>query len=505
MSSICFLCEAMRKKIVLFILGVAAICASPLSIHAQTDKFQEKFTKFREKVNTDYENFWDEVNKKYADFIRQKWSKFDANPSIQQPKEESVPPIVVSPKDTMPPLRDTPLPIKEIVEPPLLEEPPKPVAPIREVLMPIAEDVVTTVRWGTSFTVRFSDDQRFTLPSVNNEAIANVWEKMSGKEYNNTIRDCLLLRMERKLNDWAYLCMLQSLSIELFGDSNEAVVFMANIFSKSGYTTRLARNNDKLYLLFACSHTIYNKGYFLIGSEKFFVFGDEVDNIEVCQAQYPDEKSLSLLVNEVPQLDFVFSEERVLSSSAYADMNVSVSVNENQIALCAEYPSFSLGDDFMTRWAMYANAPMDEKTKSALYPQLNNLVEGLSQLEAVNKLLNWVQTAFVYEYDDTVWGEDRAFFAEETLFYPYCDCEDRSILLSRLVRDILGLDVILVYYPGHLAMAVAFTEEVSGDNITVGDTRFVICDPTYINAPVGHSMPRLETDNIRVIKLERNT
>lgn len=106
-------------------------------------------------------------------------------------------------------------------------------------------------------------------------------------------------------------------------------------------------------------------------------------------------------------------------------------------------------------------------------------------MEAVNKLLNWVQTAFVYEYDDKVWGHDRAFFSEETLYYPYCDCEDRAILFTRLVRDLLGLQTILVYYPGHLACAVCFTDKVAGDYILLDGKRFVITDPTYIGAPVG--------------------
>ena len=112
-----------------------------------------------------------------------------------------------------------------------------------------------------------------------------------------------------------------------------------------------------------------------------------------------------------------------------------------------------------------------------------------------------MQTAFVYEYDDKVWGEDRAFFAEETLYYPYCDCEDRSILFSRLVRDLLGLDVILVYYPGHLATAVCFNSEVKGDYITLNGRRFVVCDPTYIGAPVGCTMPSMDNKAAKVILL----
>lgn len=45
-------------------------------------------------------------------------------------------------------------------------------------------------------------------------------------------------------------------------------------------------------------------------------------------------------------------------------------------------------------------------------------------------------------------------------YYPYSDCEDRSILFARLVKDLLGLDVVLLYYPAHIATAVCFKGEV---------------------------------------------
>ena len=108
----------------------------------------------------------------------------------------------------------------------------------------------------------------------------------------------------------------------------------------------------------------------------------------------------------------------------------------------------------------------------------------------------------MYEYDENIWGVDRAFFAEETLYYPYCDCEDRSILLSRLVRDILGLKAILIYYPGHLAMAVHFPEEVTGDYILLEGEKYIVCDPTYIAATVGRTMPGMNNNEARVILLQ---
>ena len=156
----------------------------------------------------------------------------------------------------------------------------------------------------------------------------------------------------------------------------------------------------------------------------------------------------------------------------------------------------------MTRWAMYANTSFCPEVKKEFYPQLQGHINGRSQLDAVNRLLNWVQTAFVYEYDDKVWGYDRAFFPAETLYYPYCDCEDRSILFTRLVRDLLGLKCVLIYYPGHLASAVCFTENVTGDYINLKGQKFIVCDPTYIGASVGHTMPNMDNAKGKVILLE---
>ncbi|MDE6495217.1 MAG: hypothetical protein K2L30_03165, partial [Duncaniella sp.] len=143
------------------------------------------------------------------------------------------------------------------------------------------------------------------------------------------------------------------------------------------------------------------------------------------------------------------------------------------------------------------------KTKDKLYPSLRKCISKDDKLLAAEMILNWVQTGFVYEYDDKVWGHDRAFFAEETLYYPYCDCEDRSILFSRLIRDLLGLDVALIYYPGHLATAVCFDENVKGDAMIINGRKFIVCDPTYIGAPVGAQMPNLEYDKAQAIILNK--
>ena len=179
-----------------------------------------------------------------------------------------------------------------------------------------------------------------------------------------------------------------------------------------------------------------------------------------------------------------------------------MSVNKNLIDFFDTYPQACYKGNATTRWAAYANTPLDKSVQNALYPPLKKTIEGMNERQAVEILLNWVQTAFEYRLDDNVWGHDRAFFAQETLYYPYCDCEDRAILFSRLVRDLVGLDVVLLYYPGHLAAAVGFSNDEKGDYLTYKNRKYIVCDPTYINAGVGRTMPNMNNQEAQVIALK---
>ena len=82
-------------------------------------------------------------------------------------------------------------------------------------------------------------------------------------------------------------------------------------------------------------------------------------------------------------------------------------------------------------------------------------------MDAVNVLLRFVQTGFSYLTDSEQFGREKFMFPEETLSYPYSDCEDRSFLFAYLVSSLLGLDVIGLDYPGHVATAVKFSSPVS--------------------------------------------
>lgn len=462
--------------------------------------FEDVYNEFKEQAQSDYENFRDKANREYAEFVKEAWEQHKVMPAIPKPKDENVPPVIMDDRELPKPKKDNPLPIEEVVKPTVPDPQPVPIAPIREQPKPV-EKWKTFLVYGTEMKVRFNDDEWFDMKDCSEETVSDTWKRLSGEAYNNTIRDCLELRITKKLSDWAYLNMLSKMAEACLGKGNAATLLMAYVYCQSGYKMRLGRQDNKLYMLYGTKHLIYGKGSYVVDSEDYYSFNGQVDHMYICDVAFPKEKSLSLLIQQQQDFTLDKSVERTLKSKRYDELQAKVCVNKNLIAFYNDYPTSMLDFNFITRWAMYANTPMERTVRDMLYPVLREKIKGKSELEAIERLLNWVQTAFVYEYDDKVWGGDRAFFAEESLYYPYCDCEDRSILFSRLVRDLLGLKVVLVFYPGHLATAVHFSNDVKGDYIMLDGARYTVCDPTYINAPVGNTMPRMDNSTAKVILL----
>ena len=128
--------------------------------------------------------------------------------------------------------------------------------------------------------------------------------------------------------------------------------------------------------------------------------------------------------------------------------------------------------------------------ENSLKVSFEPLIKGKSQSEALDIILNFVQNAFKYQVDNKQFNREKVMFPSETIFYPYSDCEDRAILFSYIVKILLGMDVVGVKYPNHMATAVKIQEKIKGEYILNGKKAYIVADPTYINARIGMSMPK---------------
>ncbi len=396
-------------------------------------------------------------------------------------------------------------PIEAVVVPVVLTVPPQP-KPVN----PIVENKVSMATsdfdfYGTPMKVRWGNAEKFKLNGTSKKDISDAFLELTDKGYTNLVHDCLELRKEYKLCDWAYYKMLQNIAEKACGKgTNEAIFLQGVLLNQSGYQIRFAlEDNSKLHIMSRMDGFPYDRGYLTADGKLFFLMdGCKAKNLTVCDAAYPGEQMMSLAVAEQPDLKKDLSDKRTVISR-FVNVSADMQMNKNLMDFYTDYPTSYDGKDMMTRWAYYANTPVSSEVKDEVYPQLKQQIGNAPKLMAANMLLNWVQMGLTYAYDEKVWGYDRAFFAEESLFYPFCDCEDRSILFSHLIRDLLDLDVVLVYYPGHLYTAVCFNEDVTGDYIMVNGRKFTVADPTYYNANVGKTMSKMDNSKAKVILLKR--
>ncbi len=476
-------------------------------VYAQQDEYEafkrqqlQNFDLFSANQQAKYDAYRSELNAQYARFMAESWVRMTALPAIEVEKQEPVSPIVYEDTMTSPESILDFIPIlydRDVVKIPEPAPQAEPIAPIQAKTAP--QEMVSVAFYGTLVSVPFPKSEAWSIGEISENQLSKLWTRLSSSQYDMTIRGALDVRAELNLCDWGYVQLLQTICEQRYGKTNDAVFMQAYLMAQSGYKIRLAYNGDRLYMLLASEYCILSMFYFEIDGDKFYPVDCLTRELAICKASFDSERKLSLQITKDQLLEAAISPKRTLTSRD--GLRVDVRQNLNLVDFYNHYPSAYIDGNVYTRWAVYANTPLDPTIAAALYPSLRIAVEGLSEKDAVNKLLQFVQTAFVYEYDDKVWGADRAFFAEETLYYPYADCEDRAVLFSRLVRDIVGLDVVLLYYPGHLAAAVEFNEEVLGDYLLYDKRKYIVCDPTYIGAPVGRTMPNMNNEEAQIIIL----
>jgi len=463
------------------------------------DEFRKEakadFDKYRKQSQRDFATYRDNVNREFAEYLRKDWIRHESSPATPPPLRPEPPVPVIKEPDKEP--TTDPVLFDNVILEPEPDEQPQPIVQPSVPDEPV-KPLFSFQFYGCSCAVPLEQQHRFSLPDVSEKSVADAWEKLSTSVYIPVISACLELRSQLRLCDWAYFRMLELMTTSFFTPSynNEARLMQMFILTQSGYKVRIGRIDNRLALMLPSKEQIYNYSFLIIGGDNYYIIEDKdnLGSVYLLDAEYPGERYLSLQINMLPDLPISETPGRMFKSGHCDEASAQVRENKNLIDFFSDYPRYS-------NWNFFVKASMSDYAKSQLYPELKKAIDGKGQREAANILLQWVQTAFEYKTDQQQFGYERPLYADETLFYPYCDCEDRAILYSVLIGELLGLDVVMLQYPEHLATAVAFTESVAGDYLTVDGKRYTVCDPTYINSSVGDVMPQFKSTTVSVVKL----
>ncbi len=353
--------------------------------------------------------------------------------------------------------------------------------------------------FGKSIPVRDHTDMAFSLQgNLSPTRISWSWKKLSNSTADRQILDLLKYSYYLGLNDWGYCLLINEVSKHLYPrDINAQTLFNLYALAQAGYHARIGQHNNRIYLMVPTKERVYGYTFLKKGNTKYYVMDlngtiPQLNKAFVLDLTFPftddiisfSTSSRLKLGNDIlnKQYNFYYGGKKY---------QVHATIDRQLVKFYNTYP--------FTDWHIQLSAPMSPYVHQTLIKELKQLVAGRSEADAANMILRFVQQAFPYKTDTEQFGSENYLFAEEMLYYPYSDCEDRSALYAYLVKNILGLEVVGLLFPGHAAVAVKFRRAVDGAYVSYQGKQYTICDPTYVNADIGNYAPQVNGKDVRII------
>lgn len=263
---------------------------------------------------------------------------------------------------------------------------------------------------------------------------------------------------------------------------------------KSGYNVKAGYTMDETFLLLPASEHVYLNRYLTIENVPYYIqsirdANKPIPRMMVHTNKYPESRNLSLKMKEVPLLGEYDLESKIV----FKTDTLKVFQNKTLINYYNDYPVCELD--------VYFSTPISDNNLQQLHIFFRPKFEGKSELQKVEILLEFVQSAFDYKTDSMQFGREKYMFADELLYFPFSDCEDRAVFFSRLIKSFTGLDCIGLNFPQHVNTAVRFHNEMDGAFIKVNNNLYTICDPTFKDAPIGYLAPKYVAQKPTIITL----
>jgi hypothetical protein len=336
----------------------------------------------------------------------------------------------------------------------------------------------------------------------NQVGITNFFNTIAASEYEETIATIEKLAQRYQLNDWGIYQLVQLISESIYTLPDERKLFSWFLFNKLGYAVKIGLASKHVVVMYWSKKTIYATPKFTFEGKEFYVINSYAQGFSESVFTYPQnypnaEKPLDLSIKSLPRWKADIRTKLLTFKQFSKEYKIHYNYDANLIAFMATYPQA----DYET----YFNAPMSPMAYDSIAKDIKKYIDGKKSSVAINFVLNFVQKAFLYERDQAQFNREKVMFAEETLFYEKSDCEDRAILFATLVKKLFAITVIGVKYKDHMATALYIP--MKGDSVKAGLRRFVIADPTYVNANIGESMPKYRSkipESFIVVKRDEN-
>jgi len=466
------------KKIVFLLLSVSL---APIATFAQYDSivnsFQNEFDQFKQSTIENHNAFINHNDSVFISFLKESWEEMEVfkNKKENEPKPVKQPVIK---EDTL--SKKIPyISPKSIPDLPIKGKPELKTSQLKPVIFDTCIIVDSFNFYGQTEKLYYDPRRTPKINKINKNSISQFYTSLA-KNNDFWDYDLTLLNQAKKsyaLNDWGFFQLVKTMSARIYKQKNEQALFSWYLLLKSGYDVKIGYLKNNIYLLIPSVQKIYDILYLNNTTRTYYIFDSsnkKIEDIKTYKGNYPgSDRKFSFDLPYYP----AFTGEQKYRTISFEGRTGTFCFKKQIFNFLDTYPLCDLNSYFHSGISEYNYTVLDSLLNPAMLNKNNR--------KKVDLLLNFCQNSLKYETDEEQFGKERYLFAEESFYYPYCDCEDRAILLSTLVKHYTGLSSVALDFPGHVALAVHFPEEEKGTYVTYADKKYIVCDPTYIHAKSG--------------------
>ena len=351
--------------------------------------------------------------------------------------------------------------------------------------------------YGREVSIALSDKVGdLSLAGIRERHVARYWKKLVESRADLCATTLDQQRRNLYLGDWGLFDLIQHFTATVYPNlPNEQAVLSVFILDAMHYDARVGRMDDRLVMLVNTGSKLYDIPYVEIEGVRYYAFGNlaKKGRLHTYGRQLKDaDQPIDMHLAYSPRLGGALTEKAY--SRTILDHKVTLRVNQPLMDFYARYPQ--------TELPIYATAAMEEAFVAAIERELRPFVDGQTPVVALNNLLEFMQGGFKYQTDSKQFKREKNFFCEENFYYPANDCEDRAVLFARVVKLLLGYDVVLLEYKDHVSTAVHIPgRKVRGHHLDFKGKRYMSCDPTTLGAAVGDMSRKYRNKNPNIIVL----
>ncbi len=335
--------------------------------------------------------------------------------------------------------------------------------------------------YGESILIKYEKElfDNYSGSLLKEPGIEKAYKSLSQRSATTFIKSVQAAKNKYQLNDWLYAKLIHK-SLEKINTnrSNRFIDMMTwVILVKEGYDARATFTKSTIYVNVATKEEVFESPMYDDKGKSFANLTYLLANGRMVNMVYgvkfvPNKygKDFSFKLNNFPK--FSEKKENITYKFDFKGKQelLSASIDKTFITLMKDYPKFDEID--------YVKTPLSSAIKTSLIPSLKKRISNFSDIEKMEYLVTFTRRALTYGSDKRNFGKNnRPLTAEEALYYPSVDCEDKVAVIYNLVKELTPLKAVVIAMPNHLSFGVDL-KAAKGKSYRHRGKNYIICDPT---------------------------